>query len=70
MLLSFFDGFERPFRTMRPGRLIVLVFLFIIFAWAGLLCLPAASRSGEATPFFDKLIHRNLRDLRHRPYPC
>ena len=68
MLLSFFRRLERPFRTMRPGRLIVLVFLFIILLGAGLLCLPAASRSGEAV--FDKLIHRNLRDLRHRPYPC
>lgn len=54
MLLSFFDG-ERPFRTMRPGRLIVLVFLFIILLGAGLLCLPAASRSGEATPFLTSL---------------
>ena len=27
-----------------------------------------AFRRGDAV--FDKLIHRNLRDLRHRPYPC
>lgn len=40
---------------MRPGRLIVLVFLFIILLGAGLLCLPAASRSGEATPFLTSL---------------
>ena len=55
MLLSFFRRLERPFRTMRPGRLIVLVFLFIILLGAGLLCLPAASRSGEATPFLTSL---------------
>ena len=40
---------------MRPGRLIVLVFLFIILLGTGLLCLPAASRSGEATPFLTSL---------------
>ncbi len=40
---------------MRPGRLIVLVFLFIILLGAGLLCLPAASRSGEPTPFLTSL---------------
>ena len=55
MLLSFFQRLGRPFRTMRPGRLIVLVFLFIILLGAGLLCLPAASRSGEPTPFLTSL---------------
>ena len=40
---------------MRPGRLIVLVFLGIILLGAGLLCLPAASRSGEPTPFLTSL---------------
>ena len=40
---------------MRPGRLIVLVFFFIILLGAGLLCLPAASRSGEPTPFLTSL---------------
>ena len=34
MLLSFFQRLGRPFRTMRPGRLIVLVFLFIILLGA------------------------------------
>ena len=55
MLLSFFQRLGRPFRNMRPGRLIVLVFLFIILLGAGLLCLPAASRSGEPTPFLTSL---------------
>ena len=55
MLLSFFQRLGRPFRTMRPGRLIVLVFLFIILLGAGLLCLPAASRSGEGAPFLTSL---------------
>ena len=55
MLLSFFQRLGRPFRTMRPGRLIVLVFLGIILLGAGLLCLPAASRSGEPTPFLTSL---------------
>lgn len=50
-----FQRLGRPFRTMRPGRLIVLVFLFIILLGAGLLCLPAASRSGEPTPFLTSL---------------
>ena len=40
---------------MRPGRLIVLVFLGIILLGSGLLCLPAASRSGEPTPFLTSL---------------
>ena len=40
---------------MRPGRLIVLVFLGIILLGAGLLCLPAAARSGRPTPFLTSL---------------
>lgn len=43
------------FRRIRPGQLIVLVFLGIILLGAGLLCLPAAARSGQPTPFLTSL---------------
>ena len=43
------------FRRIRPGQLIVLVFLGIILLGAGLLCLPAAARSGRPTPFLTSL---------------
>lgn len=43
------------FRRIRPGQLIVLVFLGIILFGAGLLCLPAAARSGRPTPFLTSL---------------
>ena len=43
------------FRRIRPGQLIVLVFLRIILLGAGLLCLPAAARSGRPTPFLTSL---------------
>ena len=43
------------FRRIRPGQLIVLVFLGIILRGAGLLCLPAAARSGRPTPFLTSL---------------
>ena len=43
------------FRRIRPGQLIVLVFLGIILFGAGLLCLPAAARSGQPTPFLTSL---------------
>ena len=55
MLSSFFRRLGRPFRAMKPGRLIVLVFLGIILLGAGLLCLPAASRSGQPTDFLTSL---------------
>ena len=55
MLSSFFRRIGRPFRAMKPGRLIVLVFLGIILLGAGLLCLPAASRSGQPTDFLTSL---------------
>lgn len=55
MLRSFFHRLGSPLRNMRPGRLIVLVFLAMILLGAGLLCLPAASRSGEPTPFLTSL---------------
>ena len=54
----FREGLRRlgkPFRNMQPGRLIVLVFIGIILLGAGLLCLPAASRSGTPTPFLTSL---------------
>ena len=38
-----------------PMQIIVLVFLAIIFAGAGLLMLPISSRSGETTPFLTAL---------------
>lgn len=38
-----------------PMQIIVLVFLAIIFAGAGLLMLPLSSRSGETTPFLTAL---------------
>ena len=43
------------FRRIRPGQLIVLVFLGIILLGAGLLFLPAAARSGRPTPFLTSL---------------
>ena len=46
---------RRFFRRIRPGQLIVLVFLGIILLGAGLLCLPAAARSGRPTPFLTSL---------------
>lgn len=55
MLSSFFRRIGRPFRAMKPGRLIVLVFLGMILLGAGLLCLPAASRSGQPTDFLTSL---------------
>ena len=55
MLSSFFRRIGRPFRAMKPGRLIVLVFLGMILLGAGLLCLPAASRSGQPTGFLTSL---------------
>ena len=55
MLSSFFRRLGRPFRAMKPGRLIVLVFLGMILLGAGLLCLPAASRSGQPTGFLTSL---------------
>ena len=55
MLSSFFRRLGRPFRAMKPGRLIVLVFLGMILLGAGLLCLPAASRSGQPTDFLTSL---------------
>ena len=38
-------------RNFRPARFLALGFALIILAGALLLCLPAASRTGEATPF-------------------
>ena len=55
MLSSFLRRIGRPFRAMKPGRLIVLVFLGMILLGAGLLCLPAASRSGQPTGFLTSL---------------
>ena len=55
MLSSFLRRIGRPFRAMKPGRLIVLVFLGMILLGAGLLCLPAASRSGQPTDFLTSL---------------
>ena len=55
MLSSFLRRIGRPFRAMKPGRLIVLVFLGMILLGAGLLCLPAASRSGRPTDFLTSL---------------
>ena len=55
MLSSFLRRIGRPFRAMKPGRLIVLVFLGMILLGAGLLCLPAASGSGQPTDFLTSL---------------
>lgn len=41
--------------ALTPAKIILGGFLFIIFTGALLLCLPIASRSGEATPFIDAL---------------
>ena len=41
--------------ALTPAKIILGGFFFIIFTGALLLCLPIASRSGEATPFIDAL---------------
>ena len=43
------------FRTIPYPRLIAIGFALIILIGAGLLCLPIATNSGEATPFFSSL---------------
>ena len=55
MVPSFLRRLGRPFQNLRPGQLIVLTFAGIILLGAGLLCLPAASRSGEPTTFLTSL---------------
>ena len=52
---SFFTGLRQRLRRMRPPQIIVLVFLALILAGSGLLCLPAASKSGRATDFLTSL---------------
>ena len=42
---------------LSPTRIIALVFVGIIFLGAGLLCLPAASRSGKPCAFLDALFN-------------
>ena len=46
---------RRFFGKFSPMQIIVLVFLAIILAGSGLLCLPAASKNGEPTPFLTAL---------------
>ena len=50
-----FQGVRQQMRKMRPPQIIVLVFLVLVLAGAGLLCLPAASRFGEPTSFLTSL---------------
>ena len=46
---------RKKLRKLPPGRQLAIGFALIILLGAGLLCLPAASRSGEGTPFLDAL---------------
>lgn len=42
-------------RRLRPGQIIVLVFLAIILLGAALLCLPCAAKTRQSTPFLTSL---------------
>ena len=50
-----FTAVRQRLRKMRPPQIIALVFMGIILLGSGLLCLPAASRSGQATDFLTSL---------------
>ena len=48
-------AFVQRLRRMKPGQIIVLVFLAIILLGAALLCLPCAANSRQSTPFLTSL---------------
>ena len=52
---TMFTAVRQRLRKMRPPQIIALVFMGIILLGSGLLCLPAASRSGRATDFLTSL---------------
>ena len=52
---TMFTAVRQRLRKMRPPQIIALVFMGIILLGSGLLCLPAASRSGQATDFLTSL---------------
>ena len=52
---TMFTAVRQRLRKMRPTQIIALVFMGIILLGSGLLCLPAASRSGQATDFLTSL---------------
>ncbi len=46
---------HNPLLRLNPPQVLAVGFLLMILAGAGLLCLPAASSSGQAMPFMDAL---------------
>ena len=52
---TMFTAVRQRLRKMRPPQIIALVFMGIILLGSGLLCLPAASRSGQTTDFLTSL---------------
>jgi trk system potassium uptake protein len=54
-VLERISDFVRKFTTASPARFAILVFATLILLFTGLLSLPAASASGERTPFVDAL---------------